>query len=237
MTPNNRQAGTDAHEPQEVIVALFDVLGFSARVRNTELQQLGRSYRDLLSLKRRVGNVPVIRMGEGEVDEWESPSAVFSDTILFWADAEPESAESFLTTCSELLAKSLNAGWPLRGAIAIGESILDRNARVFIGEPIVEAYRLEEAQNWIGAAVHPSCINHPEVGSLFTQGENVVQYPPPLEQDYSTQVNYSIEWSSRTTDWETKLETLEQDAPASAQKKYQATREFINQTRHDAVTL
>jgi hypothetical protein len=235
MTYNNQQAGTDAHEPQEVIVALFDVLGFSARVRNTELQQLGRSYRDLLKLKRRAGNVPVIRMGEGEVEEWKSPSAVFSDTILFWADAEPKSAKSFLTTCSELLAKSLNAKWPLRGGIAVGECILDRNARVFIGEPIVEAHRLEEAQNWIGAAVHPSCINHSEVGALFTQGENVVQHTPPLKQGYSTQITYSIEWSSRTIDWEDKLNTLENDAPQSAQKKYQATRTFIEQTRPNAV--
>ena len=44
-------------------------------------------------------------------------------------------------------------GAPLRGAIAAGELVLHQRASFYLGQPLVEAARLEQAQEWIGVSL------------------------------------------------------------------------------------
>lgn len=111
--------------------------------------------------------------------------AYASDSILLWAnrtwpearDKTPEDIETlskdpatgwkfhpipcdnFLDICNDLMCCGLEVGLPLRGAISMGEAVLDGNKNIFLGHPIIEAARLERGQKFIGAGLCKSFVN------------------------------------------------------------------------------
>lgn len=101
-----------------------------------------------------------------------------SDTVLIWAhtlfpkarglsDQEraarasdpahgweflPIPCDRFLEACSEVVCEALELELPVRGAIAMGKAILDSERGVFLGQPIIDAARMEKNQKLIGAS-------------------------------------------------------------------------------------
>lgn len=115
---------------------------------------------------------------EGEVFLFtETHGAYASDSILLWgnrtwpearnaSDEEmrnsaddpahgwtyhPVPCDNFLEICNDLMCRAVEIGLPLRGAIAIGDAVLDQDRGIFLGQPIVDAARLENGQRLIGA--------------------------------------------------------------------------------------
>lgn len=58
--------------------------------------------------------------------------------------------------CASLLCESLRVGLPLRGALSVGDAILDKSRGVYLGAPLIEAARTEAGQAWIGVSFGPS---------------------------------------------------------------------------------
>jgi len=99
----------------------------------------------------------------------------------------PRSYSSFLR------AAALDIDWPLRGAIAYGECVMDRNTRTFIGQPIIDAYELEESQKWIGTAFHESVVNHSSLKKGILQLDEVIQYNIPVKAGIKS-TSYALNW-------------------------------------------
>lgn len=64
----------------------------------------------------------------------------------------PVPCDNFLDVCNELMCRAVEIGLPLRGAIAIGDAVLDQERGIFLGKPIVDAARLENGQRLIGTS-------------------------------------------------------------------------------------
>ncbi|HEX3558851.1 MAG TPA: hypothetical protein VHU19_06595 [Pyrinomonadaceae bacterium] len=142
---------------QDLVVAIFDVLGFEDRIRRFSLEEVHGQYKELLAIATSKGShaffdarpagggtmVPFFGFIEIEQD-------YFSDTILLWTRFSPPTLGPFLHVCCSLMCEALRAGLPLRGALALGDAIMDKSARTYLGEPLVEAARLEKAQQWVG---------------------------------------------------------------------------------------
>lgn len=136
---------------------MFDILGFRALLDEIGLRALMARVHDLRSVLDRLFR-------------WEARFATFSDTILLYSKPIPapvseghellirHDAEGFLRYSAVLQARALMAGLPLRGAIAFGECVVVPSRGVFVGPPLVDAYLLSEAQDWIGVALHDSCL-------------------------------------------------------------------------------
>ena len=94
----------------------------------------------------------------------------FSDTVLVY---RPERSDFRIgdmlparlcvrlvgATVADIIQKGLRREKPIlfRGAIAWGECLINPlEPRCFIGAPIIEAYRVEREQEWIGAVLAPS---------------------------------------------------------------------------------
>jgi hypothetical protein len=103
--------------------------------------------------------------------------AYASDSVLLWScSAWPEAREkteeersqlskdphtgwmyqtvpcdTFLRACNEMICKGLELGLPLRGSLAMGKAVLGNPEGIFIGQPLIEAARLEKGQKFIGA--------------------------------------------------------------------------------------
>lgn len=80
----------------------------------------------------------------------------------------PVPCDQFLTMCCELMCKSVECGLPLRGAIAMGQAVMDRNSGCYLGEPIVEAALLEKAQAALGLSLCSSFMQQ-HVPARFTR--------------------------------------------------------------------
>jgi hypothetical protein len=127
-------------------LAFLDVLGFSALVGADRTGGRIQKYLDCLERTSNKGSVDFV---------------VFSDSIIL--TAEGDDAETFLgiaQSCSTLFFDLLKEGVPLRGAIAHGSFVRKAVKRsVFVaGRAVVEAYRFEQAQNWVGIMVAPSAL-------------------------------------------------------------------------------
>jgi hypothetical protein len=152
-----------ANKGDELVVALFDVLGFEDRVRQFSLEEVHAQYKDLLSIATTKGSHAFFDArpaGDGTMVPFfgyaDIQNDYFSDTILLWSRFHPAALKPFLHVCCSFMCETLQAELPVRGAIALGEAIMDKASRTYLGQPLVEAARAEKAQQWIGLSFCPS---------------------------------------------------------------------------------
>jgi hypothetical protein len=164
-------------------VAVCDVLGFRALLDANGLGWIREKY-ELLERQVR------------ECSRWEARSYIFSDTILFYSDAIQVPVEQdgtlndlpffllrhrisgFLAWTAALIPTGLEIGLPLRGGVACGPCVIKQSRQIFLGQPIIDAYLVEQSQDWIGIALHQSCF------SWFGR--------PPVEDDFYRLLRYQI---------------------------------------------
>ena len=141
------------------LVCLLDVLGFESRLNALGLSAIEAKYRELIAyVKEQKGGLDLVPTPDGHVAVgWLLiGSAYFSDSLLFWTDYSKIALPSFTHCIAEAICFGLETELPLRGAIAVGEAILDEDNGVFLGKPLVEVARTERTQRWIGASFGPS---------------------------------------------------------------------------------
>jgi len=78
-------------------------------------------------------------------------SEFFSDSaILYTAGDSGEDLAAILVAAATLFGESLRTCVPLRGGIGHGRFQMDPDKRRFMGESLVEAYRIGEDAQWLG---------------------------------------------------------------------------------------
>lgn len=78
----------------------------------------------------------------------------FSDTILLFTKSDdPEDLRAILMVCLELFAQVFHGSIPVRIGVAHGQFVFNGDEGLFVGPPLVHAYRLGEAAQWIGAVL------------------------------------------------------------------------------------
>ena len=185
--------------------AMFDVLGFSAWVEFTELQTILDAYHTLIERSvlrpNEKGSLSTVQTPEGALFAVGGPPhyAYFSDTILLWCPLVPPAVADFVERCSDLVCEALSMNIPLRGAIALGDAVLDNETGFFIGKPIVEAHHVERGQEWVGLTFGKSAVWSPFLVQLH--GTAIIEYPPPMkekEKEYSSPI--VVDWPRRWRD-------------------------------------
>lgn len=185
--------------------AMFDVLGFSEWVKSTDLQVILDSYYNLI--ERAVlrpsekGSLSAVQSPEGALFAVGGPPhfAYFSDTILLWCPLVPPAVGAFVERCRDLVCEALEMGIPLRGAISLGDAVLDNDTGFYIGKPIVEAHHVERGQDWIGLVLGRSAVWSPFLAQLH--GTAIIEYPPPMKEkdrEYSSPI--VVDWPRRWRD-------------------------------------
>ncbi|TWR82469.1 hypothetical protein [Pseudomonas saxonica] len=164
----------------------LDILGFSKLVETKSVQEV-----------------------YGVIDEslkafgyWERMNGLFktiyfSDTFVFYQDPKGYANWAFLDIYAigaMLLSALLAKGIPARGAISFGEFEveLDTTGRhqLYFGKALIEAYRAEQAEKWIGITVLPSAwmpyeqtnpgsvVSWEREGTWLKRGDNVLLLNP-----------------------------------------------------------
>ncbi len=185
--------------------AMFDVLGFSRWVEWTGLEDILAAY---VALIERAVLKPSEKLSLTAVQTPEGALLVvaraphyvyFSDTILLWCELVPQAVGDFVERCSDLVCEGLAMGIPLRGAITLGDAVLDGDANIFLGRPIVEAHNVERGQNWIGITLGNSAVWEPFLVQVSPTA--LIEYPPPMKdalQGYASPI--VVDWPRRWRD-------------------------------------
>lgn len=225
------------------LLALFDVLGFSARLDRDGLPSVLSTYRNLIETavlepaRRCLGTVLTPEGRVMTLFVLPVRYAYFSDTILLWVPLERVFAAAFVTRCADLMCEALMMGVPLRGAISIGEAVMHQSTNTYIGKPLAEAAQLEKGQGWLGIAFAHSATWAPFVAEL--DGPSLIEYAVPMKPNY---VDFAspvvVDWPRA---WRDKYSGSPQDALAALNtdsrfaRYYENAMEFANhsEVHHD----
>ena len=212
----------DSLEPRSYIVALFDWLGFEERVRRTPLRSLVSDWQDL---RLEIPNAGARSGGRGPI--WRVGEVVFSDTVLLWTRPEPiDAVLVFFGVCAGIISRGLLNGWPIRGGIALGQCVIHRNTETFVGAPIVDAYTTEKAQEWIGAALHQSCVAHDHFKDWIASSSHLQRYPIPIKPGKAP-LHWAVCWTDTPLVLFPYVTRLRRAAPQKDIRKYEATEAFL----------
>jgi len=170
-------------------IALFDVLGFSDRISRDGVAKTLATYRDLIETavlepaRRCLGTVLTPEGRIFTVFVLPVRYAYFSDTILLWVPLQQVFAAAFVTRCADLMCHALRKEVPLRGAISLGEAVMHKATSTYIGKPLIEAYKLEKGQNWVGLVLGVSATWPPFIAEL--DGPSIIEYLAPMKEKYA----------------------------------------------------
>lgn len=155
----------DVPEIRRYLIGVFDVLGFSAMLRTQGLEAVTEQYGRLIAeavTKPAMRTYNIIRFSKTQsgsvIGTLPVEHAHFSDTILLWVPLVQHYIAPFLARCADMVCEALQMGLPLRGAVSAGRAVMHQSSSTFIGPPIVEAAKLEQAQDWLGVSLGASML-------------------------------------------------------------------------------
>jgi hypothetical protein len=246
MPPSPSQVNAlPAYKPEitRVILGFFDVLGFSKRVETEGPEKTAALYHTLIETtvkKEAARALGLVSDGTGNrypaAFSLDVQTAYFSDTIFMWVPLERVFADAFVSHCATFVCEALNMGVPIRGAIALGEAVMDRGTGTYIGMPIVEGAACEKVQEWLGVAFAPSATWQPFLAEVSPN--SYIEYDIPIKSGHENDLPpIALDWSKR---WEelfgttasAKLAELNAAAPHSKISNAMDFAEFCQRNRN-----
>jgi hypothetical protein len=138
---------------------------------------------------------------------------------------KPIPCDNFLDVCNELMCRGMEVGLPLRGAIAVGDAILDPEGRIFLGQPIIDAARLERGQAMISTSFCKSVTNQ------------IIPRRYSLQFDQHIKDNSLPQWSNSVLDWPRHWRKTRKADIASVIKALDSKTEFSHKYNKNTLDL
>lgn len=127
----------------------------------------------------------------------------------------PIPCELFLDQCNEIICHSIEIGLPLRGAISMGEAVLHIDHGIYLGQPLIEAARLEHNQNCMGASFANSFMSQVVPGRYKLTYDGHFKSKVPVLFSGCV-LDWPRHWrNTRTTDLKETVEALKAEASGS----------------------
>lgn len=160
-------------------VGFFDILGFKNLVEKNSHEKLVKIYQEVLldtvSEIKRLG----LELHKNDVSALKSLESIkqfiISDSIILLQDDCTHRGLFFITLQAKvLLQMAMDEGIPLRGSISVGPvTILESFGTTIIGQGLVNAYTLENIQNWSGAIIDDKCFQIHQRDNAFLELLNI----------------------------------------------------------------
>ena len=127
-------------------VAYMDVMGFKDMVARNPHDVIGEKLQKLLLFISELIN------NKGSIF-----SSIFSDSIYFFtSDDKQTTLKALIEILSKVMKYALSVGLPMKGAIAKGEVSIDLVKNLTFGQPLIDAYLIEESIVLYGVVIHNS---------------------------------------------------------------------------------
>jgi len=236
-------AGTspDPSAPADYMVAFLDVLGFKALVTTIGLEELIRRYKELIETALRSQSeafpwsveIALVRNNPTAGLMWlPIQTSYFSDSLLLWVNYHPQHVAPFFDRCAKVFCKALEIGLPIRGAISIGNAVLDKSNGIYLGQPLVEVAELEKHSNWVGVSLGASWKSQ-NLRPPIPPDRVFVFEPPLTEQGRQNFSGLVLDWpriwreSRNGTPMQKLSELCEPDLSERTREKYAEAARFV----------
>lgn len=133
-------------------VGFIDIMGFKDMVTRSSHEEI---YNIMQQIEEATRNARDIYWTD--IKDELVRSTLYSDSIILYSkDNTFESAYSIVATLATLSSDLFTSAIPHKGAIAFGNMTLDTTKSIFFGQPLIDAYLLQEELNYYGIVVHSS---------------------------------------------------------------------------------
>jgi hypothetical protein len=134
----------------ERFVTYIDIMGFKNIVARSTHEEVYEMMMKIDGRKKIIERVEWVK---------ESPSLVktttYSDSIMIYSkDSSSESMKALISSTASLTDYMLTEGIPFKGAAARGLMTLDFENSIFFGQPLIDAYLLQEELYFYGIILH-----------------------------------------------------------------------------------
>lgn len=143
---------------------------------------------DVLGYRNILINLPLSDQ-QGRIEEWKklinegmqkfnlSEHVIASDTLFVCADYAKDNLVRLLNFSKYMLVEGTKKCFPIRGAVALGDVVLDNDKNLAYGKAAADAYSLAEEQDWIGTC----CAPHLPFVDCMWDFDLVFVYPAPMK--------------------------------------------------------
>lgn len=141
-------------------VAFLDLLGFKDKVMRKTHQEIYEELSKISKLKELVEKKSTLK---SKKKYWDADVYVvsFSDSIVIFSKNDSyENFEYFLIALRAVFSNSIRHKIALKGGFAHGEISLNKTEQIYFGQPIIDAYLIEEDVNYLGVVGHSSIDNY-----------------------------------------------------------------------------
>jgi len=137
-------------------VAFFDILGFKDRIMRSTHEEI---YKDLTDLNLLFSEIEYFTNNETNISDVHIVN--FSDSIVFFSKSDSIlDFNTFIYTIAYAFKKILEKNIPVKAGVAYGKSSVDKQKNIFFGQPIIDAFNMEEDLNYLGIVCHHSIDNY-----------------------------------------------------------------------------
>jgi len=227
------------------MIAVCDILGFSQMVKTQSLDSvvnnaigwLRKSLHHSLHKDGFPESIPELRDIESHTN---IGVAWFSDTIfLYTRRDENRCVQNLISTVAWILFETIMTGRTrIRAGISYGEVFIDPDNSLFVGPPIIDAYRLEQAQQWSGGALTKTAQERIPVAVRSGHYADwwITPYPVPLKSGPKEMLAVKWTWGVHPPAWrQVWSESQEEPSEKDWKEKRDICEKFINtKAFHDA---
>ena len=182
-------------------VAFFDILGFGSWVENVGSMEVFTYVQGFLNLMARCslpGSVVHPNMSV-DVPSSDLGYVMFLDSIVFYSrDDCYECLKTMLAICGEFMNSVIcGPSRMVRGAIAYGDFFVDPEVDAYVGQALIEAYRLEGQQDWLALSLDASLTATPQFDKALEEHPGFIgRSLAPLRD--SDEKPYCINWADKS---------------------------------------
>lgn len=135
-------------------VAFLDILGFKDWVMRKSHDDIYKSLQEISKCKKQIEKGTSNEENAGDTEVYV---ANFSDSIIIFSKNDNlDSFNYFLLATSKFFTKAFKKQIPIKGAIAHGEISVNKTQQIYFGQPLIDAYLMEEEVNYMGIVAHNS---------------------------------------------------------------------------------
>ncbi|MFZ1705871.1 MAG: hypothetical protein WAT79_16110 [Saprospiraceae bacterium] len=172
-------------------VAFLDILGFKDLVMRKSHEEIYQSLNQISKSKKLIEKAALELDSVGDAEVYV---VSFSDSIVIFSKNDSiENFRYFLFATRWLFTGAFNKQIPIKGAIAHGEISLNKTEQIYFGQPIIDAYLMEEDVNYMGVVAHNSIDEY--VANINNQEEKdkfknlLIEEKTPLKCGLLTHTN------------------------------------------------
>lgn len=230
---NNAHQAIDWEVTTNRYIGFVDIMGFKDLVGRTDHIKVYSMMKDIYKSIKIIESVKWRDEIEGQIY-----TTMFSDSIIIYTkDDSYNSLNAIISATSALMYELIINKIPYKGAMAFGKMTVDQKLSIFFGQPLIDAYLLQEEAAFYGFVIHGTAEEKIHQYTISNQRFiSVMNYNCPFKNGRSTHLTIhplnAISVNADTKKKQTILLNafieLKYRTSGSLRKYIDATDEYIN---------